>query len=162
ATVDVADSEKTSADYTVIATWAATPQKQLLLLDLERVRFEGPDVLRLVRGSFEKWRHSQIKIERAMYGHGLIRELSCAGLPVQALEADADKVTRALPAAARYEAHDIYHLRGAPWLSELEQELVGFPNATHDDQVDVVAYAARALPDLGGTARLQRTHGATL
>jgi predicted phage terminase large subunit-like protein len=162
ATVDVADSLKTSADYTVCSTWAVTPERDLLLLDRERVRFEGPELPRIVREAYEKWRHAQIKIERATYGHGLIRELSRAGLPVVALEADADKLTRALSAAALYEAHKVYHPRSVAWLSEWEEELLAFPNAAHDDQVDTVAYAARALPSIGVGVRFQKHRGETL
>jgi predicted phage terminase large subunit-like protein len=162
ATVDVADSQKTSADYTVVSTWAATPSKDLLLLDRERVRFEGPDLPRVVREAYEKWRPAQIKIEQATFGHGLIRTLLREGLPVVALSADADKVTRALSAAALYEAHKIYHPRSAPWLSEWEQELLAFPNGAHDDQVDTVAYAARALPSIGFGARFQKHRGETI
>lgn len=162
ASVDVADSQKTSADYTVVSTWAVTPERDLLLLDRERVRFEGPELPRVVSEAYAKWRHAQIKIERATYGHGLIRELARAGLPVVALEADADKLTRALSAAALYEAHKVYHPRSATWLSEWEEELLAFPNGAHDDQVDTVAYAARALPDIGVGARSQKQRGETL
>ena len=40
-TVDVAASEKDTADYTVISTWAATPDRDLLLIDCQRQRFEA-------------------------------------------------------------------------------------------------------------------------
>jgi hypothetical protein len=36
--------------------------------------------------------------------------------------------------------------RQAPWLADLEAELLGFPNAAHDDQVDVLGYAMAVLP----------------
>jgi predicted phage terminase large subunit-like protein len=71
----------------------------------------------------------------------LLRE----GLPIRELKADSDKVTRALPAAARMEAGMIYFLDGAPWLGDYESELLAFPNGEHDDQVDVTAYAAQQV-----------------
>ena len=57
-----------------------------------------------------------------------------------------DKVTRARTLATRYEAGKVYHLRTAPGLRDLEAELIGFPNAQHDDLVDAEVYAA----DVGG------------
>ena len=48
-TVNLAVSVKTSADYTVVATWAETPNKDLLLLDRQRVRLEGPDQVPLLQ-----------------------------------------------------------------------------------------------------------------
>ncbi len=53
----------------------------------------------------------------------------------------ADKYTRAIPAAMKYEAGMVYHLEGADWLNVLETELLEFPNGTYDDQVDVISYA---------------------
>jgi predicted phage terminase large subunit-like protein len=57
-------------------------------------------------------------------------------------------ISRALVAVARYEEHRVFHPRGADWLDEWETELLAFPNAAHDDQVDTVAYAARELARL--------------
>jgi predicted phage terminase large subunit-like protein len=64
---------------------------------------------------------------------------------------------------ALYEAHRVYHRRGASWLREWEDEHLAFPNAAHDDQVDTGAYAAIELQrqkggrgtELGGLANKQ-------
>lgn len=67
------------------------------------------------------------------------------GLPVVPLNADADKVARSYPMAARYETGSVYHREGAPWLSAYEDELQKFPHDAHDDMVDVASYAAIVL-----------------
>ena len=67
-------------------------------------------------------------------------------LPARAVHPDADKVTRGWALAARYEGGKVFHVRGAPGLAELEAEMIGFPNAEHDDLVDALGYAA----DVGG------------
>jgi len=40
------------------------------------------------------------------------------------------------------EAGNVWFPRDAPWMGELQRELLAFPNAAHDDQVDALAYAA--------------------
>ena len=74
-------------------------------------------------------------------GLTLYQQVRRMGLPVVELKPDADKYTRAIPAAARYEAGMVYHKAGAVWINDLEAELLSFPNGTHDDQVDVISYA---------------------
>lgn len=142
ATVDLAASTKETADYTVVSTWAMTPDKDLLLLDVIRARMEGPDQVPLLEAAYARWRHGYIGVERVAYQLTLIQAARRKGLPVRELIADRDKVARALPAAARMEAHSVYFRAGAPWLGALEDELLAFPTGEHDDQVDTLAYAA--------------------
>lgn len=151
-TVDCASSDKTSADYTVVSTWLVTPDRDLLLWDRERFQFQGPDVKLLIRRVFFEQRPGFVGIERAQAGQTIIQELVREGIPVVPLVPDTDKLSRALPAVARYEEHRVYHPMGPgfDWvLDEWEPELLKFPNASHDDQVDTVAYAGLQLPFLG-------------
>jgi predicted phage terminase large subunit-like protein len=140
-TCDVAGSTKSSADYFVVGTFALTAQNELLVLDIFRTRIEGPDQPGHMRRLFQEWRPLIQGVESKNMGLALFQQLRRDGLPIIELKADADKVTRAIPAAARYEAGSVYHLENAMWLDELEKELTSFPNGAHDDQVDVVAYA---------------------
>lgn len=140
-TVDVAASVKASADYTVVAAWAVTPQRDLILLDIQRLRMEGPDQPDLIRGAFQKWKASQVKVESVAYQLTLVQSLRRQGLPVVELRADKDKVSRALTAAARFEGGNVYLPQFADWLGDYEAELLAFPRGEHDDQVDATAYA---------------------
>ena len=138
-------STSTRADYTVIATWAVTPTKDLLLIDLVRRRFEAPDILPALRRAYEQHHPAQIGIERAGFQLALIQEARRAGLPIHELIPDADKLSRALPAAARMEGGQVAWPATAPWREALEAELLIFPNGAHDDQIDALAYAAAEL-----------------
>ena len=140
-TCDVAGSRKTSADYFVLGTFALCPNGELLVLEILRERLEGPDQPSLIMRKHHEYRPVFIGIESANMGLTLYQQLRRLGLPVIELKPDADKYTRALPAAARYEAGMVYHLDGAYWLNDYEAELLTFPNGAHDDQVDVIAYA---------------------
>ena len=126
------------SDYTVVATWAVTPERDLLLLDLVRVKLETPDITPLLAQVNAKWRPGYIGVE----GKPVYQAARRAGLPVRELKADSDKWTRARPAAARLSAGTVYFLSGASWLHDLEEELMSFPNGTHDDQADCLSYAA--------------------
>lgn len=147
-TIDVAASERTSADYTVVATWGWDALRgHLLLLDIDRVKQATPKHRDLVRGAYGKWRPVRIGIERTTYGLALLQELRNSGLPLESLRADLDKVTRALPAAALAENGQVHHPLGADWLADYEDELDDFPNGDHDDQVDTFGYAARMVAE---------------
>jgi len=144
-TVDLAVSEKQSADYTVAAVWAVTKNQDLLLLDRIRKRIPGPDQIPLLRRLYDQWAPDTIGIEAVAYQLSIIQHARRDGLPVKELKPDRDKVSRALVAAARLEGGTLYWPATAPWLDEWENELLLFPNSRHDDQVDTLAYAAIEL-----------------
>ena len=91
------------------------------------------------------------------YQASLVQALSRDGLPVRPLKPDRDKLSRALPMAARVESGDVYFPAEAPWLADFESELRQFPNAEHDDQVDAFAYIWQMMQGGGGImpARLE-------
>lgn len=144
-TVDLAASVKTSADFTVVATWAVTYDGDLLLLDRSRQRIEEGQHFALLQQHLERWKPQYVGVESRMFGTALVYEMGRRGIPVRELKADTDKFTRAIPAQVRCENGTAWFPADAPWLEEWEHELLSFPNGTHDDQVDVFAYAAREL-----------------
>jgi predicted phage terminase large subunit-like protein len=161
-TCDPALSSKQTADYTALCLFAVTPERELLLLDVARERFEQPDQKGFIKRYYEQHRPFAIYVEAAAQGLGLIQELRREGLSVFPVQAETDKVTRARGAVARYESHDVYHRRGAAWLLDYEQELCGFPQGAHDDQVDCFSYAARVLPTIAAPLwRPRRQRGRT-
>lgn len=149
ATVDLAASLKTSADYTVISTFGVTPTNQLLLLDCQRVRMEGPDQVPLIQASWQRWRQSYIAIESVGYQLTLIQAARRTGLPIHEIKRDSrDKVARASFLQARLEAGAIWFPQSATFLDEVESELLAFPDATHDDIVDTLSDGAAQLLQL--------------
>jgi predicted phage terminase large subunit-like protein len=142
-TVDLAASTTTIADYTVVATWAHARTGEIMLLDLLRGRFEGGKIQELIMQAYNKWKPSNIWIEKVGFQLELVKLLRNPpyGLPIRELIADKNKVSRALLAVAKYESGMVYHPVKAAWLDDFEFELLSFPQATYDDQVDCVAYA---------------------
>lgn len=67
-----------------------------------------------------------------------------AGYNVHVMTTNKDKITRAKPVSAQCEAGNISVLR-APWNEDFFSELENFPEAAHDDIVDVFSGAFNAL-----------------
>lgn len=148
-TIDLAASKKTSADFTVFATWAASPDGDLILLDRIRERMESADHMLRLQAYWTAMKRNYpmlfIGIEKATFGLTLITNARRAGLPTRELKPDTDKVTRAIPAGAMVSGHKVFFPRVSSWLEEWEHEIAIFDNGAHDDQVDVLAYAAFVL-----------------
>lgn len=144
-TIDLATSTKTSADYTVAAAWAITPDGDLVLLDRRRDRVPELDHAAFLAPLRQRWlgKYDVTHVESRMFGTTLVYALGRAGVPVAELQADADKLTRALPYAGLVRQHRVWLPRTAVWLDEWLDEHSDFPAVAHDDQTDVGAYAAR-------------------
>ncbi len=143
ATIDLAASTRTSADYTVVAAWAFTINGDLVLLDRNRARVGERDHFTLVRPLVQAWNLDTVFVEASQFATTLVKEATREGIPVSPLTAETDKFTRALPYSARVSAGRVWLPAGAEWAAEWIDEHASFPNATHDDQVDVGAYATR-------------------
>lgn len=152
-TCDPAASAAEQADWFVLATWAVTPDRDLLLLDVFRERAETTLHEQIMRDQLYRWpedhRPTFQGVEKAAYGLNIIQAAAKAGLPIKPMPAEGDKVARALTIMARYQLGTVYHRQGAAWLNEWEEELADFPNGEHDDQVDVAAYAGIELVQSG-------------
>lgn len=144
-TVDTANSEKTINDYFVVSTFYVTPFQDLLLYDVYRTHVTGPDQKPLMKEQNYRYRPRFQAIEDKTFGTNLIQEMKREGMTVRAIPVDKDKVTRSLPIAARYEVAKVYHREGAPWLTDLEDELLSFPRGKHDDQVDTLSIAGEVV-----------------
>jgi predicted phage terminase large subunit-like protein len=147
ATVDSAVSEKTSADYTVISTWAVTRRADLLLLDRVRDRLNDPDAIEAMKRVHERWKPGYFAVESNGVGKARAQNARAAGLPVREVEVHTDKIARSGTAVVRCEAGQIFWPLDErhTWLREWEREHLDFPGAPHDDQVDTTSLAAADL-----------------
>ncbi len=144
-TVDLAASIRTSADWTVAAAWAVAGTGELLLLDLMRVQVNPEHHWDEAVGPLARKWDAKIYVEGSQYGTDLVYSAARAGAIVEAVHADKDKFTRAVPAAARMARGGILFPPPVHWLPLLEEELLQFPTGSHDDQVDVLSYAHRVV-----------------
>jgi len=155
-TIDTALKDKETNDYTVIGTWIATPDNELLLYNIFRDRLQVPDQWPNIRKQRERYSNLLFQaVEDKASGTGIIQTAKREGKPLKPLKADTDKVTRAFDIALMYENGIVYHLSNAPWLTDYESEITKFPKGKYDDQVDVASYAgilvSRGKVNIGGS-----------
>ncbi len=157
-TMDPAYTRNQRSDYTVCATWAVAPTDppSLMLMDMRRVRVEAAEHAAMVLDVWQTHRPAWVGIEKQNATLSLFTEVQRQGVVVRWLNPDRNKVARAETAVAISEAGRIWFPRNAPWLAEYEHELLSFPAAAHDDQVDVTSYAAAEL--VKGTVRARKLH----
>lgn len=150
--VDLAYSEKTSADWSV-AVALAESDGNFYVLDVRREQSRAPifaQQLKALRASYPG---------ANMLWYGSTTEIGLADLmrgesevPLFGEVAKADKFVRAQPVAAAWNADDtvkpkrpprVFLPKQAPWLEEFIKEVTAFTGVKdpHDDQVDALAAA---------------------
>jgi predicted phage terminase large subunit-like protein len=144
-TVDLAISQRETADYTVICTWAVTKENDLLLVDRLRDRLDNPEQQKSIASTYLKYMPNFIKVENTAYQLALIQQLRKQGFPVIEFRPVKDKVSRASTASVYYEGGKVYHPSKANWITEWEEELMLFPNGRNDDQVDNCSMACDTI-----------------
>lgn len=156
ATVDLATSLATTADYTVVAVWIVTPDGDLLLERVYRDRIEGPDQVPLLWEVQRRHRLSLIGIEKVGYQLSLVQEAVRSGLPAVELSGREHPEDRAIPAAAKMQQGRFFVNATMPYRDEYEEEILMFPSAAHDDRVTVTSYAAKMMLEYGVGRRVGR------
>lgn len=66
-------------------------------------------------------------------------------IPIYEIKRDSDKLTRAIGVSVHFENGRVFFPREAPWLDELELELVQFPAGENDDMLDTLVDAITAF-----------------
>ena len=158
-TFDTAFSTKTTADFSVIQTWGIFHlydqdekghegyASHLILLGNVKGRFEYPELRKIAQKLYNEHKPDVCMIEKKASGQSLIQDMRRAGLPVMEYNPDRDKVSRAYAASPIMEAGRLWIPRGKKWSDDLLEELIRFPNAAHDDQVDALTMAVHYMKE---------------
>jgi predicted phage terminase large subunit-like protein len=107
------------------------------LIDLVRRRCEYPALIQLVREQYRRYSPDSILIEDTGTGTSLIQDLRYYDkiTPI-AIKPDGDKVTRLSTASLTIEQGRVWFPKQVPWLGDLLNELLRFPQTPFDDQAD--------------------------
>lgn len=138
---DTAQSGAPNSDYSVCTTWKVYGD-QYYLVDLFRKRLTYPDLKQAVADEAVRHKPNYVLVEDIGSGQALCQDLLrerrpyCASpTPIKPVK---DKVTRAAQQSATFEAGRVHLPKQASWLDTLMIELLQFPSARNDDQVDSV------------------------
>lgn len=138
-------------DYVVGQIWGRKGAGKYLL-DQIRGRLGFSATIRAIQSMTQKWPQARAKlIEDKANGPAVIDVLKDKIPGLIAVEPQGDKIARLQAVSPDFEAGNIYLPSPtiAVWVSDYIEELVSFPTATNDDQVDATSQALIRL----GTGR---------
>ncbi|WP_027524844.1 phage terminase large subunit [Bradyrhizobium sp. Ec3.3] len=138
---DTAAKNGAQNDWSVCTTWLVT-DGYYYLLDLTRGRFEYPVLRDTALELAKRFKPHEILVEDASTGIALAQELrDKTDCFVNPIKIDHDKIGRLYVQQAKFAAGRVLLPRNAPFLADLEMELLTFPQGRHDDQVDSISQA---------------------
>lgn len=115
-------------------------ENAMYVLDVMAFRAEYPELRKRFLQYSGQWSPHVILLEDKASGQSLLQDMRReTSLPLIAVRPMQDKVTRFAVASAAIEAGRLFLPVDAAWLAEFETELLGFPHAPHDDQVDALS-----------------------
>jgi predicted phage terminase large subunit-like protein len=137
--LDCAQKTKELNDYTAMGVWFVKERKAYLV-HVWREKVEYPELKRKFLDFYALYRPQTALIEDKGHGTALLQELRAAGgYPVTAIEPHGDKPMRMSAETALIEAGSVFLPVKAGWLGKFETEVMEFPSAPHDDQVDMLS-----------------------
>lgn len=146
-TVDLAISEKERADWSVFCIGGVDENNYLHIVNVIRDRMDAREIVDSLIALQKVYKFQAVGIEEMMIsksiGPFLREEMFKSGnflniIPLKPHKTD--KQMRARSMQARMRAGGVKFDKAADWFPEFEDELMKFPRAKHDDQVDALAY----------------------
>lgn len=143
--VDTAQKTKERHDWTVFQHWGAGVDGHAYLLGVVRAKMEAPELEktgllfweRCKAWDPQKFGHLRhMKVEDKVSGTGLIQHLRRKAIPVIPVQREKDKYTRALDAMPSVAAGLVSIPADEKFSTIFINEVLQFPDGTHDDQVD--------------------------
>ena len=139
--LDTASKDGCENDWSVCTAWLLHEEKYYLM-DVMRIQADYPTLKERMIAFTKVHKPTKILIEDSGVGTALIAELKMvAQCLVVAVKPEHDKKTRIAVQAAKFESGQVYFPEEAPWLEDLEEELLSFPHSRNDDQVDSISQA---------------------
>lgn len=142
---DTASTRAEHSDWSVGTVWGAVGQSYYLI-DLVRDRWEAPQLRHKMIALAQRHQVDATLIEDTELGRALSQDLRRSGALYPLLQPSRiEKTARLMAQAARFEAGQVFLPRQADWLGSYLGELLAFPLARHDDQVDATSQALKYL-----------------
>jgi predicted phage terminase large subunit-like protein len=114
-----------------------------------RDRLEFPPLRAKAENLAREYKPDRIAVEESAFGQPLVDELKKMGYPAIPIRPEGSKVARMSVQSVKIENGQLWLPKEAPWLDDFLEELCGFPNAPHDDQVDALSQGLAQPPHQG-------------
>ena len=143
---DFAVSQAERADFTAMVVGAVDQYNQLHIVDVVKGRMDSKEIIDNLLALNKRYDPEIVTVEK-----GQIEKAIGPFLKSQMFEQDSfpnlnmvtptkDKESRARSIQGRMRAGGVKFDKDAEWFPDLEAELLSFPRAVHDDQVDALAW----------------------
>ena len=145
-TVDLAISEKTSADYSVVCTVAVNQDNHWFVLDIKYGRWNPSVLIDKIFETVAQYKPLYVGMEKVAYQAALMhfvqKEMPKRNqfFTIRELLAERKKELRIQAMQPRFVTGTVWFPMGAKFLTELETELTYFPKSLHDDLIDALGY----------------------
>ena len=139
---DTASKSGELNNYSVCTTWGVV-NSHYYLLGVIRQRLEYPQLRRIAKEHYQRYRPRTVLIEDKGSGIQLLQDLRADGVPVTPYcpPPGHDKQMRLSNQSAQFESGRVLLPDGGPWVGDYVRELTTFPGAKYDDQVDSTTQA---------------------
>ena len=169
--IDPAASIRESADYRACGVMGQDPEGNWFVFDISFGRYDMATLIDEMFRLVVLWKIRDVGIEEGVLKAAMepfimkemkVRQIFFNIIPLKAHSKKEERIKMMQP---RFRAHTIMFPEDAPWLSELESELLAFTmegtKGLHDDLIDMMAYyeqiAKKPMNPLGGQI-LQRNY----
>ncbi len=143
--VDATFKDEEDSDFVAIQVWGKR-NADFYLIDRIKEHLDFPTTLQVIRQLKNKYINaSAILVEDKANGSAIIQVLYKEFPGVIPVKPEGGKVSRANAVAPSVESGNVYLPENAPWVNDYIIELISFPNAEHDDEVDSTTQALNRL-----------------
>ncbi len=146
ASVDLAISKSTRADYTVAGVFDVSKDGDMIFLHMKRGRIDGLHLVPTLAAMNASYKPRYWLMEDVAFQRLILMECRRAGLVVRSFRPEGEKVERAITLRIKAEAGQVWFPKDTSWVHDAELELLKFgPGCARDDIVDCMSSAANEV-----------------
>lgn len=141
--VDPAVSTRDAADPTGVVVGELTAEGDVYIIYASAKKLSPKKNALHINNIYDTYKPNALGIEKGAL-ELVFRDL-LLGLPILPQKPDADKVRRLLAVSKFFEGGQVYFVNNGRGVQDLHDQLMEFPNGSHDDMVDAMVYVLRML-----------------
>lgn len=139
---DTASTLGETSDWSVGTVWGVA-QGEFYLREVIREKMQSPELTHLIEDTHCQYRADLTLVEDGDLGRAIVQSLRSNSIHCRPtlVKPKLAKIERMQACAVLFETGKVLLPNSVSWLATYQEELLGFPNARHDDQVDSTSQA---------------------